>query len=66
MSLRVSVDDDFCISAMQCSATAPEVFGHDEDGVVTVLDPQPPVESYEAVRHAARICPAAAIRTIED
>lgn len=66
MPMRVHANDDFCIAAMQCSATAPGVFGHDEIGVVTVLDPQPPAESHEAVRRAARICPSAAISITED
>lgn len=66
MALRVSADDDRCIASMQCSATAPGVFDHDEDGIVTIRNPQPAAESHEAVRHAARICPAAAITIAED
>jgi ferredoxin len=37
----------------------------DEDGVAVVLDETPGAEFEEAVREAAAICPAAAIRLVE-
>ena len=33
----------------------------DEDGIVVVLDAEPPAALHDAVREAAAICPAAAI-----
>jgi ferredoxin len=65
MSFRVNADNDLCISAKECSALAPAVFGHDEADLVQVLDPEPPEGLRDAVRHAARICPSAAIRILE-
>ncbi|MGY4098775.1 ferredoxin [Nocardia sp. R16R-3T] len=66
VSLHVTADDDRCVCSMQCSAVAPDVFGHDEDGIVVVLDSRPPSESLESVRRAVRVCPSAAITVRED
>lgn len=60
--MRVSVDEDKCCGAGQCVLTAPEVFDQrDEDGIVVVLDAEPPQEQHAAVRESADVCPAAAI-----
>ena len=40
----------------------PEVFDQrDEDGIVVLLEPSPAAELHDDVRHAAAVCPAAAI-----
>ncbi|GFG81485.1 hypothetical protein MPRG_47610 [Mycobacterium paragordonae] len=45
---------------------APEVFDQrDEDGVVVLLNPNPPAEQAEATRKAAAFCPALAIHIEE-
>jgi ferredoxin len=45
---------------------AAEVFDQrDEDGIVVLLNPEPPGDLAEDVRRAAEVCPAQAI-TIED
>ncbi len=45
---------------------APEVFDQrDDDGVVLVLDENPPADQAESVRKAEAACPASAIH-IED
>ncbi|MFD7917838.1 ferredoxin [Streptomyces sp. NPDC059740] len=60
--MRIAVDTEKCCGAGQCALVAPEVFDQrDEDGVVVVLDPEPPAEQHEAVREAAQVCPAAVI-----
>ncbi|MCX4553950.1 ferredoxin [Streptomyces sp. NBC_01387] len=60
--MKVSLDFDKCCGAGQCVLAAPEVFDQrDEDGVVVLLDPDPPESEYENVRQAAAVCPAAAI-----
>jgi ferredoxin len=42
---------------------APDVFDQrDDDGLVVVLDENPPAELHAAVRESAVVCPAAAIR----
>ncbi len=61
-AMRVHVDQEKCCGAGSCVLSAPDVFDQrDEDGIVVVLDAQPPAELHEAVREAAAICPAAAI-----
>jgi ferredoxin len=45
---------------------APDVFDQrDEDGVVVLLQENPPGELHEDVRQAARVCPSLAIRLEE-
>ena len=64
--MRVEIDQDRCVASGQCVMTAPDVFDQrDEDGVVVLLDPEPPEGQDDDVRHAALVCPALAI-TVED
>ncbi|WP_030253553.1 ferredoxin [Streptomyces violens] len=61
--MNITLDIDKCCAAGQCVLVAPEVFDQrDEDGIVVLLDAQPPAEQHAAVREAAAICPAAAIQ----
>ncbi|MFI6118932.1 ferredoxin [Streptomyces sp. NPDC051064] len=60
--MQISVEMDKCCGAGQCVLVAPEVFDQrDEDGVVVVLNAQPPAELHASVEEAAQVCPAAAI-----
>ncbi|MFJ4921294.1 ferredoxin [Streptomyces sp. NPDC088725] len=60
--MRISIEEDKCCGAGQCVLVAPEVFDQrDEDGVVVLLDAEPPAGQHENVRNAAAVCPAAAI-----
>jgi ferredoxin len=60
--MEISIDFDKCCGAGQCVLVAPEVFDQrDEDGVVVLLDADPPEDRHENVRQAAAVCPAAAI-----
>jgi ferredoxin len=64
--MRVVLDEPKCVAAGQCVVAAPEVFDQrDEDGVAVVLDETPGPEHQDGVREAAAICPAAAIRLVE-
>ncbi|MFJ4923807.1 ferredoxin [Streptomyces sp. NPDC088725] len=64
--MKISLDLDKCCAAGQCVLVAPEVFDQrDEDGLVVLLDADPPKEQYENVRQAAAVCPAAAIEVQE-
>ncbi|MFJ9038246.1 4Fe-4S domain-containing protein [Streptomyces sp. NPDC102406] len=56
----VRVDTGRCCSAGQCVSTVPEVFAHDEDGLVTLVDERPEVT--ERLRLAAALCPSGAIQ----
>lgn len=64
--MKVTVDEDKCISAGQCVSNARAVFDQrDDDGVVVLLDENPPGEQADNVRQAAAECPAAAIHIEE-
>ncbi|SDT27195.1 ferredoxin [Actinoplanes derwentensis] len=61
--MKVEFDEPKCVAAGQCAMVAPDVFDQrDEDGVAILLDATPPEDQHEAVREAAAVCPAAAIR----
>jgi ferredoxin len=59
--MRVVVDRERCIGSGQCELLAPEVFEVGDDGVVTVLLPEPGAEQEAAVRDAVAQCPTAAL-----
>ena len=64
--MKVTVDQDKCIASGQCVLLAPEVFDQrDEDGVVVLLNSNPPPELDDVVEEAAQVCPSLAI-TVED
>jgi ferredoxin len=64
--MKVTVDQDKCVSSGQCVLNASEIFDQrDDDGVVVLLNDSPPVEQTENARMAALACPALAI-DIED
>ena len=45
---------------------APAVFTRDEEGLVVLIDPNPPAAQHAAVRTAELACPAAVITVSED
>ena len=60
--MKVTVDQDKCVSSGQCVLNASDVFDQrDDDGVVVLLDRQPGPEQADNVRKAAAACPALAI-----
>ncbi|WP_329108669.1 ferredoxin [Micromonospora sp. NBC_01699] len=64
--MKVTIDQDRCVTSGQCVSTATAVFDQrDEDGVVILLNPNPPEELADDVRHAAAVCPALAITLTE-
>jgi ferredoxin len=65
--MQVSVEEDKCCGAGSCVLTAPQVFDQSEDdGIVILLDAQPPEQLHAAVRECADVCPAGAIHVSED
>ncbi|GLX10128.1 ferredoxin [Microbispora sp. NBRC 16548] len=67
MDMKAIVDEAKCCGAGQCVLIAPEVFDQrDEDGIVVLLEPEPAEDQHTAVREAAAVCPAAAIRLEDD
>lgn len=64
--MKVSIDQDRCVASGQCVMAADQVFDQrDEDGVVVLLNENPPEDRAEDVRHAAAVCPALAIAVEE-
>jgi ferredoxin len=63
--MRVIVDQAVCIGAGNCVLTAPDVFDQGEDGLVELLDENPPSELDKDILLARRLCPARAI-TVEE
>ncbi|WP_413775565.1 ferredoxin [Micromonospora sp. RTGN7] len=66
MMMRVEFDEPKCVAAGQCAMVAPDVFDQrDDDGVAIVLEETPGPEHHDQVREAAAVCPAAAIRLVQ-
>ncbi|MDT0433594.1 MULTISPECIES: ferredoxin [Streptomyces] len=63
--MRMTADREVCVGAGLCALTAPEVFDQDDDGLVTVLDPEPGAGQRAAAREAAMLCPSGAVRVVE-
>ncbi|MBU8810439.1 ferredoxin [Mycolicibacterium goodii] len=60
--MKISVDQDKCVSSGQCVLNAGELFDQrDDDGVVELLDGNPGPEQEDNARRAAAACPAMAI-----
>jgi ferredoxin len=60
--MKVTVDQEKCVSSGQCVLNAGEVFDQrDDDGVVILLTDNPPPGQTENARKAAAACPAMAI-----
>lgn len=64
--MKVTVDQEKCVSSGQCVLNAGAVFDQrDDDGVVILLTENPRPDQDENARKAAAACPAMAI-DIED
>ena len=60
--MKVTVDQDKCVSSGMCVMNAADVFDQrDDDGVVMLLVGEPGPEQAEETRKAAAACPALAI-----
>ncbi|MFD5384359.1 ferredoxin [Streptomyces sp. NPDC127074] len=64
--MKILIDEDKCVGAGSCVLAAADVFDQrDEDGIVILLDADPPRESLPRVKEAAARCPALAIEVAE-
>ena len=64
--MRVTADQDRCVSSGMCVMNAAEVFDQrEDDGVVQLLIDEPGPELAEKTRKAAAACPALAIHIEE-
>ncbi|QZQ56226.1 ferredoxin [Curtobacterium sp. TC1] len=61
--MKVILEQDKCVASGQCVMAAMDVFDQrDEDGIAVLLTDEVTDDQVEAVRHAAAVCPALAIR----
>ncbi|WP_277669135.1 ferredoxin [Saccharomonospora viridis] len=63
--MKITVEPGKCVASGQCVVAAEQVFDQDDDGIVVLLDAEPPAEHAADVRHAASVCPALAIHVEE-
>jgi ferredoxin len=64
--MKVTVDQDICASSGNCVMHAHEIFDQrDDDGVVVLLNENPPADQADNARKAAAGCPALAIHIEE-
>jgi ferredoxin len=64
--VKLTVDQDKCVSSGQCVLNASDVFDQrDDDGVVLLLIERPGPELADDTRRAAAACPALAIHIEE-
>lgn len=59
--MRVTVDDNLCTSIGTCARICPEVFEIRRDGLLYVLQDEPPESLRAEVEEAVDMCPMAAI-----
>jgi ferredoxin len=60
--MKVTIDQDKCAASGQCVLAIPAVFDQrEEDGVVVLVNQNPPAELADDLRRAAMRCPAQAI-----
>ena len=62
---RLEVDRDRCVGSGTCEALAPDVFEIDDDGVLTLLRPEPADGELPEVRDAVQQCPTRALTLAE-
>ncbi len=64
--MKVTIDLNACVGAGSCATVAPKTFDQRiEDGLAILLNENPAPEDQEAVRQAAAMCPACAIKVEE-
>jgi ferredoxin len=59
--VRVEVDRDACEANAVCAGLVPEVFAVDDEDVLHINVDEVPDRLADAVRHAVRSCPKAAL-----
>lgn len=64
--MKLTVEPDRCCGSGQCVVLAPDVFDQDDDGIVVLLEDEPAQPLHDKVRESAIICPAAAIKIVEE
>ncbi|MBE8476477.1 MULTISPECIES: ferredoxin [Streptomyces] len=63
--MKVELDADKCVASGQCVLAAMDVFDQDDDGIAILLEEQVGDDRLDDVKEAVVVCPAAAIRLVE-
>jgi ferredoxin len=63
--MKVELEADKCVASGQCVLAAMDVFDQDDDGIAILLEQEIGDELLDDVKEAVAVCPAAAIRLIE-
>lgn len=63
--MKVQVDRDACEANAICEGLVPELFEVDDDDVMHIKVEEVPAGLADAVRHAVRSCPKAALSLAE-
>ncbi|NUR09370.1 MAG: ferredoxin [Nocardioidaceae bacterium] len=63
--MKVELEADKCVASGQCVLAAMEVFDQDDDGIAILLEEQVGAEQLDDVKEAIAVCPAAAIRLVD-
>lgn len=63
--MKVELEADKCVASGQCVLAAMDVFDQDDEGIAILLEERPAPEHLDDVKEAVAVCPAAAIRLIE-
>ena len=64
--IRILVDGERCVGSGACEALAPDVFEVTDDGVVSVLRPEPGAGDLADVEAAVRTCPTRALELLSE
>ena len=64
--MKVEVDRDSCEANAVCAGLVPEVFEVDDEDQLHIKGSEVPAGLADAVRHAVRSCPKAALRLQEE
>ncbi|MEU6374863.1 ferredoxin [Streptomyces sp. NPDC046909] len=64
--MKVELEADKCVASGQCVLAAMDVFDQDDDGIAILLEDQPGPELLDDVKEAVAVCPAAAIRLVNE
>ncbi|MGW2385960.1 ferredoxin [Streptomyces sp. NPDC001658] len=63
--MKVELEADKCVASGQCVLAATDVFDQDDDGIAILLEDRPADELLDDVKEAVAVCPAAAVRLVE-
>jgi ferredoxin len=63
--MKVELEADKCVASGQCVLAAMDVFDQDDDGIAILLEEEVGDALLDDVKEAVAVCPAAAIRLVQ-